>query len=111
LDHRLFLALDHRLLDVRVDTAEHARDEIITEQRRFRGDRLSVVVALVKREHRVGDGGAELVASQGSGGSRHAAFSLTLRIGGHVRQRGENQTSYRSAIAAGEPASDGFPPR
>jgi hypothetical protein len=40
------LEFDHRLLDVRLDAAEYAREEVVAEEERFGGDRLAMVVAL-----------------------------------------------------------------
>ena len=45
-----------------VDAAEYAREEVAAKEQRFGGDRLAMVVALVQRNHRFGDGAEEFVA-------------------------------------------------
>jgi uncharacterized protein YbcI len=74
LDDRAALDLDHRLLHVRVDAAEHARDQVIAEHQRFGGDRLAVVVALVEAHHRHGHGVEQRVAGENIVSGRHAAW-------------------------------------
>jgi hypothetical protein len=83
-----------RFLDVGVDASHHAGEQVIAEHHRFGGDRLAVVIALMKGDHRFGHGSEQRVAFEGSFSGRHAAFSLVLRIGSRARQKGENQTSY-----------------
>ncbi len=48
--------LDHRLLDVGVDAAENAREQIIAEHPGLGADGRAVVVALVQHHHRFGHG-------------------------------------------------------
>src|ERR1700722_3151693 len=48
--------LDHRLLDIRVDAAEHTRQEIVTEHPGLGAHRLAVVVAQMQRDHRLSNG-------------------------------------------------------
>jgi hypothetical protein len=80
LNHCAPLYLDHRLLDVGVDTSEHAGEQVIAEQQRFCRDRLAMVVALMKRDHRFGHGGEQRITGEGNSGGRRAAFSLVLQI-------------------------------
>src|ERR1700729_397229 len=99
LNHSAALDFDHRLLNVGVDPSEHAREQVIAEQHRFGGDRLAVVIPLVKLNHRVGHGGEEVTTGERNFGGRHSAFSLVLRVGARARQKNENQTSYLHTIA------------
>lgn len=49
------LQLDHRHLDLCVDTAQNTCEEIPTEHHRLGSHRLAVVVALVQSDHCKGD--------------------------------------------------------
>jgi|SRR5450755_1608528 len=100
------LQFDHRLLDVGVDAAEYADEHLVAEQRRFRGHRLAVVVALVKRDHRFGHSGEWLIADQRRIGGRHAAFSLVLRADGarEAEGRGPNERSTTTIATSGLPS-------
>jgi hypothetical protein len=48
----------------------------------------------MKRDHRIGHRGEQLVAGQNSVRGRHTAFSLALRIDSRARQKGGKETSY-----------------
>ena len=82
LHDRRALQLDHRLLDVGVDAAEHAGEQIVAEQQRLGGDGRAVVVALVQRDHRSRSRRrAARRRSAEVSGAGMAACSLVLRIG------------------------------
>ena len=83
------LQLDHRLLDVGVDAAEHAGQQVVAQQQGLGGDGRAVVVALVQRDHRVGHGDEQRVAGQGRVGGRHRG--LLSRPPGGCRARGEGR--------------------
>jgi hypothetical protein len=76
LDDRGLLQLDHRLLDVGVDAAHDAGEQVPAHEQRLGGHRLPVVVALVQFDHRVGDGSQEVVAAEdGVGGRQRGLLS------------------------------------
>ena len=87
------LQLDHRLLDVGVDAAEHAGEQVVAEQQRLGRHRRAVVVALVQR--RPSRRSPPRAGHRRSGerlGADIAAFSLVLR-GGFAREaKGEDPT-------------------
>jgi hypothetical protein len=74
LDHRGALDLDHRFLDVGVHATQHAGKQVIAEHQGLGGDRLAVVVALMKRDRRFGHPGEELIAGQDRIRSRHSGL-------------------------------------
>jgi hypothetical protein len=77
-DDRGALQLDHRLLHVGVDAAQHADEQVAAHELRLRRDRLAVVIALVERHHGGRDRLEELVALQGSVGGRHRGRPSSL---------------------------------
>lgn len=68
LDDGLLLQLDHRLLDIRVDPAQDADEQVVAEHLGAPCDGRAVVVALVQGHHRLGHGVQELITGQ-----RHVA--------------------------------------
>jgi hypothetical protein len=69
-----WLEMNASLLDVRVDTSEHAGEQVVAQQQRLGGHRRSVVVAPVQGDHLVGHRGQELVAGEREGGGRHCGL-------------------------------------
>ena len=99
LHDRCPLELDHRLLDVGVDAAHDAGEQIVAEQQGLGGHRVAVVVALVQRDHRVGDGGEQRIAGQGRVGAGMAAFSLVLRWVARARRRARPDVRFDLSVA------------
>jgi len=82
------LQFDHRLLNRRVDPAEHAREQIAAQQQRLGGDRGAVVVALVQRHDGIGYGGEQLVTGERSACGRHCGLLSPPSRQGRARGEG-----------------------
>src|SRR5450759_479636 len=88
------LELDHRLLDLGVDAAEHAGEEVVAEHLCLGAHRGSVVVALVEHDHCFGHGEKQFIAAQGTADGRHGWPSLSSSS--RVRARGEGRRTQRA---------------
>jgi hypothetical protein len=82
--------LDHRLLDVGVDPAQDAGQQVVAEHQRLRADGNAVVVAPMQRDHRVGHCGEERVAGKRRWGG-HEGQLLVLRLGLARKAKGVTQ--------------------
>ena len=88
------LQLDHRLLDVGVDAAEHAGEQVVAEHQGLGRHRRAVVVALVQRDHRVGHRHEQRIAGQGGVVGPTSRPSLSSSGSGGAREaKGEDPTS------------------